>query len=118
MGDYRGNITETGVRRRQLGGALSLVIALALFAALVWLGAPRIARLVLIVPFGLAAVGFFQAREKTCVALSAVGKGEVDGAGICPLPDAERGAVAARATKVVLESLGVAALATVIAIWI
>lgn len=118
MNDYVGNITATGVRRRQLSGAIGLVIAVALFAALVLMGAPRIARLFLILPLGLAAMGFFQAREKTCVALGVAGKREVEGAGTCPLPDYERGAVGARVRKVVVESLVVAAVVTAIAMWV
>ncbi|MEO6878260.1 MAG: hypothetical protein ABI205_07255 [Gemmatimonadaceae bacterium] len=118
MSDYEGNITERGVRRRRVVGVIALVIALALLAALLVLGAPRLARLVLVVPFGIAALGFFQAREKTCVALGAAGTREVEGAGTCPLPSAERGAVSARVTKILLESLGAAVLATVVAVWI
>ncbi len=118
MSDYEGNITAIGVRRRRMVGVVALVIALALFAVLMVLGAPRSTRLVLVIPLGIAALGFFQAREKTCVALGAAGTREVEGAGTCPLPSAERGAVAARVTKVMLESLVAAVLATAIAVWI
>jgi fatty acid desaturase len=59
------NIGPRGARRRQLGGAAWLVVALAAAALLVSLGAPRWWRLALVVPFGLAAIGFLQARERT-----------------------------------------------------
>ena len=118
MDDYLGNITAAGVRRRQLGGVIGLVIAVALFAALVIMGAPRIARLFLILPLGMAAIGFFQAREKTCVALGAVGTREVEGGGTCPLQEHERGAVRARVRKVFAESVITAAVVTAIATWV
>jgi hypothetical protein len=59
------NIGPRGARRRQLGGAAWLVIAFGGAALLITLGAPRWWRLSLVVPFGLAAIGFLQARERT-----------------------------------------------------
>ncbi|MGE5731295.1 MAG: hypothetical protein ACM37U_05095 [Gemmatimonas sp.] len=42
-----------------------LIVAIVGLAVLVARGAPRDARLVLAIPFGLAAIGFLQARQKT-----------------------------------------------------
>jgi hypothetical protein len=42
-----------------------LIVAVIAFAVMLTLGAPREARLVLAIPFGLAATGFLQARQKT-----------------------------------------------------
>lgn len=59
------NIGERGALRRRKGGIAWLVVTIVLVAALFALDAPRVARLALVVPFGLAAVGFLQAKEKT-----------------------------------------------------
>jgi len=59
------NIVERGARRRQRTGVVWLVIAIVGATLLVWLGEPRWWRLALVVPFGLAAIGFLQARERT-----------------------------------------------------
>ena len=42
-----------------------MIIAAAIFVALVGIGAPREGRLLLAIPLGLAAFGFLQARQKT-----------------------------------------------------
>lgn len=42
-----------------------LVVSVAAFALMLVMGAPREARLLLAIPFGLAATGFLQARQKT-----------------------------------------------------
>jgi hypothetical protein len=59
------NIGERGALRRRKSGIAWLVLAIVIAVALFAFGAPRVARLALVVPFGLAAVGFLQAKEKT-----------------------------------------------------
>ena len=59
------NIVDRGARRRRAGGVVWLLIAIAGAALLVWLREPRWWRLALALPFGLAALGFIQARERT-----------------------------------------------------
>jgi len=59
------NIGPRGALRRRKGGIAWLVVAIVMIAALFALDAPRVARLALVIPFGLAAVGFLQAKEKT-----------------------------------------------------
>ena len=59
------NIGAVGVRRRRVGGYVWLVVGVAASVALVLTGAPRLTRLSLAIPFGLAALGLLQAREKT-----------------------------------------------------
>lgn len=59
------NIGASGARRRRLGGIVWLVVGVAALVAMVGLGAPRIDRLWLVVPFTMAAAGFLQARERT-----------------------------------------------------
>jgi hypothetical protein len=56
------NITERGARRRRLGGVIWLAVALLANVAMVAVGARHAYRLALFVPFGLSAIGFFQAR--------------------------------------------------------
>jgi len=59
------NIGPGGCRRRYLIGAGALALGVVVAAVLVWLGAPRGARAALLVPFWVAGLGFFQAREHT-----------------------------------------------------
>jgi hypothetical protein len=59
------NVTDAGARRRRLGGIIWLVIALAALAGMVVTKSPHSWRAFLLLPFGLAAAGFLQAREKT-----------------------------------------------------
>jgi hypothetical protein len=59
------NVGASGARRRRLGGAVWLVLSVVAVAALLATHRARSYRLLLVVPFGLAALGFLQAREKT-----------------------------------------------------
>jgi hypothetical protein len=59
------NIDARGRRRRLVGGVVWLVIATAATAALVALRARQGWYALLVVPFTLAALGWFQARERT-----------------------------------------------------
>lgn len=59
------NIDARGQRRRLIGGVVWLVIAAAATATLVALRARDGWYVLLVVPFTLAALGWFQARERT-----------------------------------------------------
>lgn len=59
------NIGARGRRRRAIGGVVWLVVGIAALLLLRARQAPTAAFLVLLVPFTLAALGWFQAREKT-----------------------------------------------------
>ena len=59
------NIDARGRRRRLVGGVVWLVVAAAATAALVALRAREGWYALLVVPFTLAALGWFQARERT-----------------------------------------------------
>ncbi|MEP6492724.1 MAG: hypothetical protein ABJF01_08605 [bacterium] len=76
MSDRIENIGARGAQWRRRGGIAWLGITVVAFAALWAAGVPHWYRLSLAVPIGLSGVGFLQAREKTCVALCAVGKRE------------------------------------------
>ncbi len=59
------NISTRERRKRLASGAIMFIIALAILAALMALGASPWSRLVLFLPFAGAASGFFQWRDKT-----------------------------------------------------
>jgi hypothetical protein len=59
------NIGPRGAHRRSVGGVAWLIIATVTAVVLVRLDVHRSWRLVLFVPFSLAATGFLQARERT-----------------------------------------------------
>ena len=59
------NIDARGRRRRLIGGVVWLIIATAATATLVALRAREAWYALLVVPFTLAALGWFQARERT-----------------------------------------------------
>ena len=59
------NISTDERRKRLIGGAVQLAVALVVFVGLWITGLDRWWRLILLVPFWGAASGFFQWREKT-----------------------------------------------------
>jgi hypothetical protein len=59
--------------KRRLMGRVALIAGVALTVVLIGYGAPRLLRLVIFFPLWMAALGFFQARDKTCIALAARG---------------------------------------------
>jgi hypothetical protein len=65
MTEHVPNIGTRGARRRRRSGVVWGLVAVVAFVSLLTTGAPREARLLLVIPFGLAATGFLQARQKT-----------------------------------------------------
>jgi hypothetical protein len=65
MTEHVPNIGTRGARRRRRGGIVWSVVAAVTLVAMLATGAPRETRLLLVIPFGLAATGFLQARQKT-----------------------------------------------------
>ena len=59
------NIGAGGRRTRLMFGMVALAVGAVIAALLIAIGAPRIWRLPLIFVFYVAALGFFQARDKT-----------------------------------------------------
>lgn len=59
------NIGSSGQHRRYIIGGVALVVEVALAAALVLGGAPQGARLLVFIPFAIAALGILQARGQT-----------------------------------------------------
>ena len=113
MPDRIENITTRGARLRRLTGIWWLAIALAAFVTLVVVRAPRSYRVALAIPIGLAAIGFLQAREKTCIALCAAGQREPtdDRPETTPTP-AEQRALGRQSISIVIRSVVIAAATT------
>ncbi len=72
------NIGARERRKRRIGGLVLAGVALGLAAWLLNVDAPRVWRLVVVLPALGAALGFFQARSQTCVALAARGTMNLD----------------------------------------
>jgi hypothetical protein len=68
------NISGPERTKRWVVGTVGLAAGIALAAALVTFQAPWWSRVLLFVPFWIAGLGFFQARERVCVALAAKDK--------------------------------------------
>lgn len=60
------NIGRSEIKRRELTGWLGVIITVAFYSLLVYLGAPRLWRLVIFIPATVAAIGFLQARMHFC----------------------------------------------------
>ena len=72
------NIGPRERQRRLVGGFFFLAIAACLAGGLMWFEAPRLWRLLIFLPAWAAAIGFYQVKEKTCVALAARGLKNLD----------------------------------------
>ena len=106
------NIGAGGRRQRLLVGLVGLA---ACTLASIWLvldGAPPAWRLALFVPWWISALGLFQAKEQTCVALAARGQREVNGSPEA-IPDDELPAVRRQARRVYVQSFLSAVVLTV-----
>jgi hypothetical protein len=99
------NIGPNQRRKRMSFGAAFLVLAGLAAAALISSGVPRGWRLMLVLPLWAAALGLFQARERTWVKLAARGQRDMD-AGPEPIADATQLSTVRRQARVVrLKSL-------------
>ena len=72
------NIGPRERQRRLVGGFFFLAIAICVGGCLILFNAPRPWRLLVFLPTWAAAIGFFQVRAKTCVALAARGLKNMD----------------------------------------
>jgi hypothetical protein len=73
------NIGPRERRRRLIGGAVSLALGVIAAALLLGFGAQRAWRIVVFLPVWAGALGLFQAKERTCVALAARAVQNMDG---------------------------------------
>lgn len=72
------NIGPKQRQRRIIGGIVMSAVAVGVFAALLAAGAGRWWRLALFLPLYGAGLGYFQAYERTCIALAARGQRNLD----------------------------------------
>jgi hypothetical protein len=111
------NIDAAGERQRRVMGVIALVVAVALALYISLTEPPRVARLVVFVPIFASALGFLQARSKTCVVLAARNARDV-GHGIQAVSDpAEARRLRVTGLRVFLLSTAIAAAATA-AFWL
>jgi len=73
------NIGPRERRKRLVAGIVMSAITLGVAVACILAGLPRFWRAITILPAWIAALGFFQVRENTCVALAARGLRNMDG---------------------------------------
>ncbi len=110
------NISLSERRRRLAFGIAALVLGAAAFAALLLGGADRWWRLPLVLLFYPAAIGYFQWRDQTCVALAARSERKL-GERAERIDDAdELAAVRAQATRVQRKALAAAAVLVVVSL--
>jgi hypothetical protein len=94
---------------------VGLVVCALASALLIVDGAPRLWRLILLLPWWIACLGIFQARSQVCVALAAHGLRNLSGTRE-PQPAAELEAVRHEARRVHVRSLLTALLLTLLTI--
>jgi hypothetical protein len=72
------NIGPRERRKRRLMGVVALTVGVGLAFVLVIFQAPRWSRAIVFFPIWIAGLGLIQSREKTCIALAAGGKCNMD----------------------------------------
>lgn len=108
-----GNIGERGCRRRRSSGYVWLAVAAVGVIVNMWTNGSRTALLALSIPIWLSALGFLQAKERTCVVHALAGTNETDG-GVTRLDPRDLPAVRRRAWLVGVLSVVIAAVVTAI----
>jgi hypothetical protein len=83
----RPNISPAGARRRRRFAWSSIALGVVVFAGLAAIHARWYARLFIFLPAAMAAIGFLQARRKTCVARASEGTFEHDDFSKTKAPD-------------------------------
>jgi hypothetical protein len=72
------NIGPRERRKRRLMGVVALTVGVSLAFVLVIMQAPRWSRALIFFPIWIAGLGLIQSREKTCIALAAKGRCNMD----------------------------------------
>ncbi|HKR01535.1 MAG TPA: hypothetical protein VJT09_12730 [Pyrinomonadaceae bacterium] len=72
------NIGPRERRKRRLMGVVALTVGVSVAFVLIIMQAPRWSRLIIFFPIWIAGLGLLQAKEKTCIALAAQGKRNMD----------------------------------------
>jgi hypothetical protein len=74
--DYQPGVCNIGpaeIARRRRSGHIGLIASVILFAVLIAVGAPPLARLLLVIPVAISASGYLQAYLKFCAGFGAAG---------------------------------------------
>ena len=111
------NITDVGIRRRYRQGVVLAIVSFAAAIILIAAGSPRWTRLLLFFPIAIAANGFLQAREKTCVVLGVMGRRETGEGGYALMSDAECATAQRQVVSIVIKDVLIAAVATAL-VWL
>jgi hypothetical protein len=119
--DYQPGVCNIGpaeIARRRRTGHVGLIAAVALFAVLVAVGAPPIARLLVAIPAILSASGYLQAYFKFCAGFGAAGVYNFDDVGTTDriADEASRALDRARATRIGLASFAIGAVVGLVAV--
>ncbi len=110
------NISPAERRKRLITGIVAFVAAAVILAVMVFIGMDRLWRLPLVLLFFVAATGYFQWRDKTCVAYAVMNSRKV-GDKMEKIEDsAELAQVRKQARQVQLKSLAAAIPLTIIAL--
>ncbi len=117
MSERVANITEVGIRRRYRHGLAMAIVSIAAAVILIATGSPRWTRLLLFFPIAIAANGFLQAREKTCVVLGVMGTREAGDGGYARMSAAECGVARRQVVSIVIKDVLIAAVATAL-VWV
>lgn len=120
-GEYRPGVCNIGpaeIARRRRAGHVGLIATAIVFAVLVIVGAPPLARLLLILPAAAAASGYLQARFKFCAGFGTQGVFNFGDVGTTEqvANDAARALDRARARQIGLASLAIGIVVGVLAV--
>ncbi len=112
------NIGPAEIARRRRAGHVGFVATIVLFAVLVAISAPPIARLVLVIPAAVSASGYLQASLKFCAGFGARGIFNFDQVGTTAQVDdaAARALDKAKANRIGLASFAIGILVALIAV--
>ena len=119
--DYQPGVCNIGpaeIARRRRAGHFGLIGAVALFAILVAIGAPPIARLLVAIPAIVSASGYLQAYLKFCAGFGAAGVYNFDDVGTTDsVADAASKALdRAKSMRISLSSFAIGALVAIVAV--
>jgi hypothetical protein len=111
----RGNINIAGQRQRRRAGLIMLALGLLLIVSLMMMGAGRWWYLAVFPFLWVSALGFVQARQRTCVAFAARGMCELDDGRRAALDPDAAAILKKRGHVIMWRSAAVAGAATVVA---
>jgi hypothetical protein len=105
------NIGPKGRQQRLRVGLVGVGVSVLATLVVLVSAAPAWSAALLVVPWWVSALGIFQAREQTCVALAAKGQRDLD-SGPEPLPGPEHEAIRRQARRVHVQALAFALIVT------